>query len=388
MNLSAEQKTGVDLIAHPEKIGIVTGGPGTGKTTILREAVKRLAQRGASYMLLAPTGKAARRMSEVTATESYTIHRALGALAQHVPDIVIVDEASMVDTSLLATLIRALRPSTKMILIGDVNQLPSIGPGTVFADLIDSGEVPVVRLTQVHRSGPGSWVCNTAPMILNGRIDLNPTDDFSFIESRDMTEAQQTICEIIEHHDGKDIQVLTPMHRGLLGTKALNFELQRARRFREGDDSPGVEIRGGENPLLMFKGDPVMQITNDYDRRIFNGEAGKVDDTGISETKTNGPMLVQFDSGLQVYNPGQIEENLQLSYAITIHKSQGSEYKTVVLVCHDDHGFMWNRQLLYTGLTRAKERVYVVGTKSAVQKALQIDQPKNRLTTLKERIRE
>lgn len=385
MQLGTEQKQAVELICSGKKLGIVTGGPGTGKTTVLRSAAHALALRGSPFILLAPTGKAARRITEVTSLEASTIHRAL-AITPQLHGTVIIDESSMVDTELLGRVVRSLSPQSKLVLIGDANQLPSVSPGRVFGDLIESGVVPVVRLLEVHRAAQDSWVCKNAPKILKGDVDLASADDFVFIERKSANDVTTAVLEQyrLATENSKSVQVLTPQNQGLVSTSALNKALQgaRAERLRPA----GVNVGSSEKPWMIYSGDPLVQLKNNYQTMVFNGEIGTAvlpeEDRGVPA----GMVGVQFDSRILKYAYAEVFEMLRHAYALTVHKSQGSEWDTIILVCHSVHSKMWSRQLLYTAVTRAKKKVVLIGERSAIAQALRNDRPANRLTTLKSRI--
>ncbi len=380
--LTPDQQAGADLILRAD-IGIITGGPGTGKTFLLNYAIRTLAltlQQKA--LLLAPTGKAARRMSELTGQEASTIHRALHTLANETkPDVIIVDESSMMDINLLADLI-PFAGASRMIFIGDVNQLPSVGPGCVFRDLIDSGVIPTVRLTEVHRSSANSWVCGNAPLVLTGKMDLSPAGDFSFVQAStvdDVILATRKIFEL-EQKKGRKFQILSPMHKTPAGIRNLNIVLQSARASALGLDEDNAAVCFHSRSDLFFVGDAVLHTKNNYQLNVFNGETGVV-----REISSHG-LVVEYDKRFVRYTAISVEEELSLAHVMSVHKSQGSEYDSVAVVCHDAHQSMWSRQLLYTAITRSKSMVYLVGTKSAIEGALRNDSPQNRITTLKERI--
>lgn len=361
MELTDLQKQAVDMIRgeNRPRIGVITGGPGTGKTTILREVADAYSL---DTVFAAPTGKAAKRISEVTGATSATIHRMLGVgrLQWRTPPdplpfkTVIVDEASMLDVDLGHHLMRHIGKNTSVFFVGDVNQLPSVGPGTFLNDIIECGRVPVVRLHEVHRSAADSWVVQNAHRLLQGEmIDTEPTHDFKW---RPCTTASTVVDAVIEYavpmlESGSSVQVLSPQKSGECGVLSLNNRLQ-SRLFRRRHT---WEIRGQH----IGKGDAVMQTRNDYKLEVFNGESGTV----VDITKTD--LIVDFDGRIVGYDV-KTAQDLMLSYALTVHKAQGSEWDTVVLVCHSSHSFMWNRQLLYTALTRAKKKVILIGDELSV----------------------
>lgn len=374
--LTAEQEQAVRIaLGHP--VSIVTGGPGTGKTYALRALLGAAGSVGARVLLAAPTGRAARRMREATGTEAKTIHRLLelrpGAGSVHGPgnplpaDCIVVDEASMVDVPLMHRLLRALAPGAHLVLVGDPDQLPSVGPGNVLGDLIASGRFPVTTLTHVFRHGAGSGIALSAGAINRGRIPppRTPTGDYVFLRREDPESAVDTIvtlvAERIPAHLGcapTDVQVLVPMHRGAAGVGALNARLQAALnppRPRTAE----LRARG----RVFREGDRVMQLRNDYARAVFNGEMGVIAQVDAEEHE----LTVRLeDERLVRYHLTDLS-SLTHSYAVTVHKSQGAEFKAVVLVTLTTHALAMNRRLLYTGLTRAREMAVVVGQERALE---------------------
>ena len=392
IELNVEQADAVELICSAP-IGVVTGGAGTGKTTCLRTALDRLDDEGVDYALASPTGKAAKRMQEATGRDASTIHR----LLKYTPSgflhtrsepldcaLVVVDEASMVDVELMDALLDAIDPTaTRLILMGDAQQLPSVGPGRVLADLIDSGLVPVVRLVQVHRAAAESWVATQAPRVLLGeRLDLRERDDFVCVFGADMERLAKAVVERMEAFEsaGIDAQVLVPQRTTALGVDELNRRLQLA---LNGTPGPKAWKIGAKHKA--FAGDRVIQTKNDYTRGVFNGEVGVV--VGLERIEGVEVLVVDFD-GRQVSYAREAAGALQLAYALTIHKSQGSEWPWVIVVCHQAHTYMLSRQLLYTGLTRAKKGVVLVGDQAGLDRALKDASPAKRNTELAERLRE
>ncbi len=359
---------------------VLTGGPGTGKTTTVRTILEALVRNRVMLALAAPTGRAAKRLSETTHMEAATLHRLLkwdprkGIFSYNESnplraDYVIVDEASMLDVTLTHQLLKALAPTTSLLLVGDVDQLPSVGAGNVLRDLIDSGTMPVVRLDTIFRQARQSLIVLNAHRINQGEFPLlappeegkGRKPDFFFVQRESPEEAVETIrqlvCERIPQSYGvdaiRDIQVITPMHRGILGAGNLNIQLQQAL-----NQDPRSLTRGD----IVFKvGDKVMQTENDYDKDVFNG------DIGIIHTidRVDHWVRVKFDRRIVEYPFSDLDE-LVLSYAITVHKSQGSEYPVVVLPVHTQHYIMLKRNLLYTAVTRGKRLVVCVGTKKAM----------------------
>jgi exodeoxyribonuclease V alpha subunit len=362
---------------------VVTGGPGTGKTTILKTALEKME----NVALVAPTGKAARRMADVTERSTSTIHRILApqideftgtfdfGYGPHNPlphANIIVDESSMMDAWIAGKLLEAIDTArTSMHFLGDVNQLPSVGPGYILGDLIRSGRVPVTRLTEVHRAAQGSWICMNAPKILEGRMDLVSTKDFRFHSISDLdtlkAAVRKLVVETMPAAGVKDIQLLTPQNPGPIGVEALNVALQALKNpLRDGEQHIEVTADRGGTKYKIHEGDSVIQTYNDYDLIVFNGETGEVD-----QVAHDGSWLeVAFGDRIVRYERAQVWEGLRLAYALTIHKAQGSEWDWVVVICHSAHKHMWTRQLLYTALTRAKKGVVVVGNRSGVESAL------------------
>lgn len=385
MKLDASQESALQL-ALREPISIITGGPGTGKTTIIRELLTRL--RGKHTALCAPTGKAAKRMQEATGKEAKTIHRLLaynpqegfwfGENEQLPYDVVIVDEVSMVDTELLSHLLKAIdERRTRLVLVGDFNQLPSVGPGAILSDLVKSELVPLARLNQVHRSAEGSWICNNAPRILEGQeLLLMKRDGFQFVEVDSAGNVGKFCGDLYRKDNG--LQILTPQSTGHAGTGALNIEMQR--RFNP--PMPGMyEWKTGAGILRV--NDKVIHTKNDYDLGVFNGECGVI--TRIDGTKA---LEVQYpDRQYPVEYSRDQTRALKLAYALTIHKSQGSEWPWVIVIVHSTHTFMLTRQLLYTAVTRGKEGVIIVGNRKGIDAALKCKRDSKRNTALCDRIR-
>lgn len=389
--LDETQRYAVDFLCT-EGFGVLTGGPGTGKTTTFRSALdeialraKKVNRRSPYIALAAPTGKAARRMSEATGRQAMTLHRLLGWAPEqggweHHPgnpldiDVLFVDESSMLDTQLAAGLLGAVDPRrTRVWLVGDVNQLPSVGPGRVLGDVIDSEVTPLVRLATVHRQAQESWVYRNAPRILQGEIpDLSRTSDFEFVEFDDEEMLSQTLIGVFEtelnavakkYEVGSEsafdmVQILSPQKKGLLGVEALNLAIQRA--WQGANPQGGWEVH---DDLSLYESDKVMQTRNNYELEVMNGETGMVIGT------SKGKLIVNVEGEERVYDKSSARD-LLLGYAVTIHKSQGSEWPTVVVVCHSSHTRMLSRQLLYTAITRAKGRLVLVGNRLGLEKAV------------------
>ena len=405
---------------------ILTGGPGTGKTTTTVGMIRLFEAQGRHITLTAPTGRAAKRLSETTGGEAKTIHRLLEFSPQingfkrnrQNPldtDVVIVDETSMVDLVLMNRLMQAIRPRTTLILIGDVDQLPSVGAGNVLKSLIDSQRIPVIKLTEIFRQAQESMIVMNAHRInkgdfpeLTGEADRN----FFFIEEENPDEIVELICSLIsdrlpqhyDYHPIDDIQLLCPMRRGALGTESLNKRLQEVlnleytapaaihplEKARFGPRTHGQGPRRGEVTSSQSRtaggfriGDKVMQVRNNYDYDVFNGDIGRV----VAIEHIDKKVRIQFPDKQVAYDTADLGE-LVLAYATTIHKAQGSEYPAVVIPLHTQHYLMLQRNLLYTGITRAKERVVIVGTKQALGICIRNNQVMERNTYLAERLQE
>ena len=395
IKLAARQKEAV-ATAVSEKIMIITGGPGTGKTTIVNAITRIFAALKLKITMAAPTGRAARRLRESTGLEAMTIHRLLefspreGGFARNREnplntDVVIVDESSMIDSLLMYNLLKAIPPQAILILVGDVNQLPSVGPGNVLQDLIESGRFPVIELTDIFRQAKGSRIVYNAHRINQGKFPFLPEageeSDFYFMEEKDAEKALQKILGLcrsripryFNFHPIRDIQVLTPMNRGLIGVSNLNVELQRVLNPKQ----TGIS-RGGRS----FKiGDKVMQLVNNYDKGVYNGDIGWIKRFDVEEQE----LEVEFEDYPVSYDFSQLDE-LQLAYACSIHKAQGSEYPAVIIPLLEQHYILLQRNLLYTGVTRARKLVIIVGSKKALHIAINNDKPRSRDTGLKERL--
>ncbi|MGC8841758.1 MAG: SF1B family DNA helicase RecD2 [Candidatus Sumerlaeaceae bacterium] len=378
--LAPNQRAAIAMVARGG-VCVITGGPGTGKTTIVRTLLKILEKYGLRVVLAAPTGRAAKRMQELTHHTASTIHR----LLQYSPrdgrflrnrqnpiraDFVVVDETSMLDISLAHHFLQAFRPTSSLVFVGDVDQLPSVGPGNFLRDLIASDCVPVVRLREIFRQARHSSIIRNAHRINEGEmpvVNLNDeAGEFQFYRAETQEEALELIKELVgtklpqtRGFDPKsDIQVLVPMHRGLIGAQNLNRELQMLL------NPHGATLeRGG---TLFRVGDKVMQVANDYEKNVFNGDIGMI--VGIDRDERL--IKVQFDQRIVVYEFSELEE-LELAYAVTVHKAQGSEYPAIVIPLHFTHSVMLHRNLLYTAVTRGRRLVCLVGQWGALRMAVQ-----------------
>ena len=395
VKLAPGQRDGVSR-ALSAKILIVTGGPGVGKTTIIRSILAILRAKGVTPLLAAPTGRAAKRLSETTGLEAKTIHRLLEfdprgggfVRCKEFPlecDLLVLDETSMIDVLLMASVLNALPPTAALLIVGDVDQLPSVGPGQVLADLIGSGKLPVARLTEIFRQASASRIIVNAHRVNAGAMpELSARDgdsDFYFVEAADAEDAAAKIVKVVADRIParfgldpiRDVQVLCPMNRGAGGARALNLALQAALNADHGQ--PAVERFG----FTYRIGDKVMQVENNYDREVFNGDIGFIAKIDHDE----GEVTIQMDGRPVAYPLGEMDE-VVLAYATTIHKSQGSEYPAVVIPVATQHYAMLQRNLLYTGMTRGKRLVVLVGQRKAVAIAVRGTQGRRRWSKLQE----
>jgi len=377
-----------------DKVMIITGGPGTGKTTLISALLQIAARTSAKILLAAPTGRAAKRMGEATGREAKTIHRLLEYSPQRGEfqrnemhplecDLLVVDEASMIDTLLMHHLLKAVPLAATLILVGDVHQLPSVGAGSVFRDIIESNIVPVVELKEIFRQARESRIIINAHRINEGLLPFldDGSGDFFFIEREDPEEVLKVIVELARDRIPRrfgfdplnDIQVLTPMNRGIVGTANLNVELQKILNPREAELS-----RGGKN---LKVGDKVMQIRNNYDKEVFNGDIGRI----VKIDREDQEVAVLFDGRPVVYDFSDLEE-IVLAYAVSVHKSQGSEYPAVILPVLTQHYVLLQRNLIYTAVTRGKKLVVLVGTKRALAIAVKNNRTQKRYTGLRRRL--
>jgi exodeoxyribonuclease V alpha subunit len=401
ITLAAAQRAAVEQ-AVVSKVMVITGGPGVGKTTLVNSVVQIFKAKGLKVVLCAPTGRAAKRLTETTGQPATTIHRLLAfdpttADFKHDQDnplegdVFVVDETSMVDLTLAHKTVRAIPPAAALVLVGDVDQLPPVGPGSVLRDVIDSGAVPVCRLTEVFRQAAESAIIANAHRVNKGLMPVFPGKlaegekpaDFYFVEAEEPDAGVDAILRLVRDsiprrfglHPLDDVQVLSPMQRGFLGARNLNLALQAALN----PTGPSVERYG----WTFRVGDKVMQTVNDYDKDVFNGDIGRVAAIDTDEQE----LAVTFDGRDVIYDLKELDE-LSLSYAATVHKSQGSEYPAVVVPIHTQHYTLLQRNLLYTAMTRGKKLVVLVGTKKAVALAVKRGEEGRRVTTLARRLRD
>jgi len=406
----AERQLGMTLAPGQQKalktslkngFSIITGGPGTGKTTIIRALLHAAGVPRARTALAAPTGRAAKRMTETTGYPARTIHRLLEySPADHAfqrnedepldADLVIVDEASMLDVSLCHALVRAIEPGARVVFVGDVDQLPPVGAGAPFTDLIRSDVIPVARLDRIFRQGAGSAIIDNAHAVNEGRVPQvtkpgTPLQDFYFIERDEPVQILQLIEHLVSTRIPNrfgldavdDVQVLSPMRNGMIGIHHLNERLQALLNPSAG--VAGQELTHGSTVFRL--GDKVMQVRNDYDRNVFNGDVGRIDKVDRKE----GRLVVTVDGQAVIYQRDQLDE-LVLAYAVSVHKSQGSEYPAVVMPVSTQHFKMLQRNLIYTGLTRGKRLVVIVGTTKAMGIAVRNAELSRRFTMLAQRL--
>ncbi|HEX6817366.1 MAG TPA: AAA family ATPase [Ktedonobacterales bacterium] len=407
IHLAAQQKSAVRL-AYNSKISVLTGGPGVGKTTALRSLLEVLDARGVDYALAAPTGRAAKRMTEATGRPASTLHR----LLEYVPannewgrdeerplpqSFVIVDEVSMLDILLAYRLVRAVSPQAHLLFVGDADQLPSVGPGSVLRDILESERVPSTQLSELFRQSRESAIVVTAHGVNQGvmpPLKVDPASDFFFLHQEEPLAAQRAVVDLVARRlparygfdPVRDIQVLTPMYRGPVGVHALNAALQERLNGR-----PGPTLAFGEEHSFK-SGDKVMQVRNNYDRGaggVFNGDLGRV----VDVLEEDRQLLVRFsgttdtlDAEPVVYEQHELDE-LTLAYACSIHRAQGSEYPCVVIPLVMQHYLLLQRNLLYTAITRARRLCVVVGDRRALKRAVENDALKLRNTGLAERLR-
>ncbi len=399
LDLAPKQKEAVET-ALTHKVTVITGGPGTGKTTLVRAVIEILKRRGKTVLLAAPTGRAAKRLAQSSDHEAKTIHRLLefspneGSFKKNDDnplrtDALVVDEVSMVDLGLMNSLLRAIPQDARLVLVGDVDQLPSVGPGTVLKDIIDSETVPVIRLDQVFRQAEESMIVVNAHRINAGKWPLLHTDvhdrepDFYFFERPQEEKLLETIVELcterIKNRFGFDpveqVQVLTPMNRGVVGVTNLNLRLQEVL-------NPGpIELQRGDTGFR--KGDKVMQLRNNYDKEVYNGDIGRI----VTVDREDRNVLVEFEGRVLPYDFSDLDE-ITLAYATSVHKSQGSEYPVVIIPLMVQHYLLLQRNLVYTAITRGKRLVILLGQKKALEMAIHNDRTRKRYSHLKTRLAE
>jgi exodeoxyribonuclease V alpha subunit len=396
------------LAAATSKVLVITGGPGTGKTTLIRAILKIFDQLKLRVFLAAPTGRAAKRMAEATGWEARTIHRLLEYSLQRgefkknqsdplETDVIIIDEASMVDVLLMYHLLKAIPTWAHLILVGDVDQLPSVGPGNILKDIIASNSFKVVRLTDIFRQAQESLIVVNAHRVNQGEFPLlpppprwgegvampkDPSSDFYFIEEENPEKILHRILALCEEEIPgvfgfrtlQEVQVLTPMHKGMIGTINLNMELQKTL-----NPHPTGFTHSGKTLKLN---DKVMQTVNNYNKEVFNGDIGRISKID----QENREITIDFEGRQVLYDFSELDE-VVLAYAVSVHKSQGSEYPAVVLIVSTQHYLLLQRNLIYTGITRARKLVVMIGTKKALAIAIQNNKPQMRFTRLSERLR-
>lgn len=383
--------------ACTSKVLVITGGPGVGKTTIVRGVLEIFAAKGLRCGLCAPTGRAAKRLSETTGRAAKTIHRLLefepssGGFKRDranplETDLFVVDEASMVDVVLMNQLLRAVPPQACLVLVGDVDQLPSVGPGTVLQDIISSGSVPVVRLTEIFRQAGQSWIVRAAHRVNQGVVPESAPagqGDFYLVEAENPDEILDTLITLVRERiptrfgfdPFRDVQILTPMNRSALGARHLNARLQEV--LNPPRQVPQIERFG----WIYRLGDKVLQTVNNYQKEVFNGDIGRI--AGIDEVDQE--VTINYDGRIVNYDFGELDE-LGLAYALTIHKAQGSEYPAVVIPLHTQHYMMLQRNLLYTGITRGKRLVVLLGSRKALSVAVRRQDTARRYSALGRRL--
>lgn len=398
IQLAQKQKEAIKACLH-HGVLVLTGGPGTGKTTVIKGILSILKAQGLKIRLAAPTGRAAKRLSETTGQKALTIHRLLEAnnLAQDDnlqlgfskdiddqldADVIILDEVSMVDIVLMHHFLNAVPDGCRIILVGDTDQLPAVGPGSVLKDIIRSQKIPAIRLDEIFRQAQTSMIIQNAHIINAGRLpDIRKQySDFVFYELNDDTSITQKILDLCTKdlpHEGfdvlKDVQILSPMHRFLCGVENLNLMLQEQLNPKKNQD----ELKYSSQTFRV--GDKVMHIRNNYQKNVFNGDIGFIQDIN------NEKLTVDYFDHIVTYEKNELNE-LTLAYASSVHKSQGSEYKVVIIPLSTSHYIMLQRNLLYTAITRAKQKVIIIGSKKALMTAVQSNRTQKRYTLLAERL--
>lgn len=396
LNLSASQQEALQTVLMA-KLAIITGSPGVGKTTLVNSLLRIIQAKKLSIALCAPTGRAAKRLTETTKLTAKTIHRLLDfdpktygfKHNQDNPlpiDVLIIDESSMIDIVLLNHLLKAVPSHAALIFVGDIDQLPSVGSGAVLADLIASGKITTVRLTEIFRQAASSKIIVNAHRVNQGRMPLpneGEASDFFTLFAETPEDIHNRLIEVVcerlpryyQYNPIRDIQVLTPMNRGGLGSRGLNAALQQQ---LNGESHPTI-IRFG---TTFAPGDKVIQMTNNYEKEVFNGDIGFIEQIDLEE----GIVSIAFDQAIKTYETNELDE-LSLAYAISIHKSQGSEFPVVVMPLSTQHFTLLARNLLYTGITRGKKLVVLIGQKKAIGMAVSNNKEASRLTKLAERLK-
>jgi len=396
MTLSVSQREAVQT-ALSSKVVVITGGPGVGKTTLVKSILTIVRAKGINVLLCAPTGRAAKRLSESTALEAKTIHRLLefdpkifGFKRNHEnpleTDLLIIDETSMVDVVLMNRLLAAVPDKAALMIAGDVDQLPSVGPGAVLSDIIESGSIPTVRLTEIFRQASASRIIVNAHRINQGEMPLKEEgkdlSDFYFIPSETPEDIHAKLLQVVTEripkrfgfHPIQDVQVLTPMNRGGLGAHALNMELQKV---LNGKSEPSVTRFG----TTFAPGDKVIQLVNNYDKDVFNGDIGRI--TMIDQEL--GVLKVNYEGRLAEYEFGELDE-ISLAYATSIHKSQGSEYPAIVIPLAMQHYTLLERNLIYTAVTRGRKLAVIIAQPKALGMAIKNRKSRKRGTLLSQRL--
>jgi exodeoxyribonuclease V alpha subunit len=392
LSLSESQKIAISLVLH-SKVSVITGGPGVGKTTLVNSILKILRAKRITIGLCAPTGRAAKRLTESTGLEARTVHRLLEFDPQAFAfkhndenpldiDLLVIDEASMMDVVLMNQLLKAIPTHAALLIVGDVDQLPSVGPGAVLADIIASGQIPTVRLTEIFRQAATSQIIVNAHKINQGQVpaaeQAGETSDFYCLHADTPEEVFAKLIQVVTERIPKrfgfdpanDIQVLTPMNRGGLGARSLNVELQAR---LNGNSEPKITKYGS----TYAPGDKVIQNVNNYDKDVFNGDIGRI----LSIDQEEGLLSVRFDDREVEYEFSELDE-ISLAYATSIHKSQGSEYPVVVMPLAMQHYTLLERNLVYTGVTRGKQLVVIITQPKALGMAVRTQRSQKRLTNL------
>ena len=397
LELAASQCEAIETVLK-SKLSIITGGPGVGKTTLVNSLLKIIKAKDLRISLCAPTGRAAKRLTETTGISAKTIHRLLDfdpsiygfRHDQDNPlliDILVVDEASMIDIALFNNLLKAVPDHAAIIFVGDIDQLPSVGSGAVLSDLIKSEVITTVRLTEIFRQAKNSKIIVNAHRINQGGMPLENSmenNDFFIMYANTPEDVHQKLIDVVsvrlpKHYQcdsARDIQVLTPMNKGGLGSRGLNIDLQAQLNKAEG---PKITRFGS----TFSVGDKVIQMTNNYDKEVFNGDIGFIEYIDTEE----GVLEIRFDQAIKEYETNELDD-ISLAYAISIHKSQGSEFPFIVIPLVTQHYALLARNLLYTGITRGKKLVVIIGQKRAVEMAIQNNKESNRLTNLAGRLKQ